>query len=396
MIRYLLKRLLLLIPSLFFVTLVAFTILINCPGDPIDRLVQSDPESHGFHSGTQISEIRKLWITKLGLDLPLFYISIHSKASEKSSVHDADMTQSREVKNQLINYFIPVFHWQLDNRFHRWLFGDGNWLTGEGAIWSKGIIRGDFGLSYQTRQPVSRVIGDRIVWSLSLSVLSIVLAYLISIPLTVYSVQHPGGITDKVLSTFSLLAITIPSFWLATLLLFTFANPDCLQWFPASGVKPPAGYPENADFFTKVFETLPYLILPVICYTYSSIALLSRTLKSSLLESLDEDYSRTARAKGLSGKRVVSVHGMRNSLLPMITLAARIFPAAIGGSVIIETIFSIPGMGSETVMAIQNQNYPMIIAVFTITAFLTMIGFLIADIGYAIADPRIVYGKSKT
>jgi len=396
MIRYILKRVLLLIPSLFFVTLVAFTILINCPGDPIDRLVQTEPESHAFSSGKQQNEIRKQWIAKLGLNLPLFYFSIHSKAGEIMNSKEQNVVLSDDFKKDISNNFIPVVHFQLDNRYHRWLFGDGNWLTGDGSVWSKGIVRGDFGLSYQTRQPVSRVIGERIIWSLSLSVLSIFLAYIISIPLTVYSVQHPGGVTDKIMSTFSLLAISIPSFWLATLLLFTFANPDCLQWFPASGVKPPSGYPTNAGLFTKIFSTLPYLILPVICYTYGSVALLSRTLKSSLLESLEEDYSRTARAKGLAENRVISIHGLRNSLLPLITLAARVFPAAIGGSVIIETIFSIPGMGSETVMAIQNQNYPMIIAVFTITAFLTMIGFLVADVGYAIADPRIVYGKSKT
>jgi len=183
----------------------------------------------------------------------------------------------------------------------------------------------------------------------------------------------------------------MPSFWLATLLLMTFANPDVFYLFPASGVKPATGYPDAAGFLEKARISLPYIILPAICYTYSSFAFLSRTMRVSMIEIMGQDYVRTARAKGLPEGKVIWKHAFRNSLLPIITVFANIFPAAIGGSVIIESIFTIPGMGSEAIFAIQNNNYPMIIAVLTITGFLTLVGYLIADILYAFVDPRISY-----
>jgi peptide/nickel transport system permease protein len=275
------------------------------------------------------------------------------------------------------------------------LFGDGNWITGEGAVYTKGIIRGDFGMSYQTRQPVSKVISEKIGWSLFFSLLSVLMAYLISIPVGIKAGAHKGSVFDRTSSLVLFLLYSMPSFWVATLLLMTFANPDILHWFPASGVKPATGYPENAQLFDKLKLSLPYLILPAICYTYGSFAFLSRTMRVAIIESMSEDYIRTASAKGLPYSKVVTRHAFRNSLLPLITVFANVFPMIIGGSVILETIFSIPGMGYETVQSIQNQNYPMIVAVFTITGFLTMTGYLLSDILYAFADPRITF-KSRS
>ena len=200
-----------------------------------------------------------------------------------------------------------------------------------------------------------------------------------------------GSRFDKTSSIVLFMLYSMPSFWLATLLLMTFANTDALNWFPASGVKPAIGYPDAAEFFEKVKISLPYIILPAICYTYSSFAFLSRTMRVSMIEIVGQDYIRTARAKGLPENKVIWKHAFRNSLLPIITVFANIFPAAIGGSVIIESIFTIPGMGSESIFAIQNNNYPMIIAVLTITGFLTLVGYLVSDILYAIVDPRISY-----
>ena len=136
---------------------------------------------------------------------------------------------------------------------------------------------------------------------------------------------------------------------------------------------------------------MPYLILPVITYTYGSFAFLSRIMRIGMIEVVSQDYIRTARAKGLGEKKVILKHALRNSLLPILTVFASIFPVAIGGSVIIEVIFSIPGMGVEVYNSILNYDYPMIITVFTITGFLTMLGYLIVDILYAVVDPRISY-----
>jgi peptide/nickel transport system permease protein len=133
------------------------------------------------------------------------------------------------------------------------------------------------------------------------------------------------------------------------------------------------------------------MVLPLIAYTYSSFAFLSRIMRVGMIDVMGQDFVRTARAKGLNEKTVVIKHALRNSLLPIITVFANIFPVAIGGSVIIEVIFSLPGMGLETFNAILNYDYPMIVAIFTISGFLTVIGYLVADILYAVVDPRISY-----
>lgn len=280
--------------------------------------------------------------------------------------------------------YIPKLAFYKKNQYQRWLFGDG----GE---FSKGLLRGDFGTSYVTKQPISDVIFSKIGWSLFFAMLSVILAYVISIPIGVKGAANRGSRFDKTSSVILFMLYSMPSFWLATLLLMTFANTDVLHWFPASGIKPALGYPDDAGFFEKIKISFPYIILPAICYTYSSFAFLSRTMRVSMIETVGQDYIRTARAKGLPEKRVIWKHAFRNSLLPIITVFANIFPAAIGGSVILESIFTIPGMGSETIFAIQNNNYPMIIAVLTITGFLTLVGYLVSDILYAIVDPRISY-----
>lgn len=173
----------------------------------------------------------------------------------------------------------------------------------------------------------------------------------------------------------------------------TFSNPDILKIFPASGVQPVEGIPKDASFFEMIRIHIPYLILPTICYTYAQLAFLSRITRVSALEIISMDYIRTAQAKGLSENKVLYKHVFRNALLPIITVFSNIFPAAIGGSVILETIFTIPGMGREIIQAIYNQDYPVIVSVFTITGVLTLLGYLIADILYSIADPRIIYNK---
>ena len=183
----------------------------------------------------------------------------------------------------------------------------------------------------------------------------------------------------------------MPSFFIATLLLLQFANPDNLAWFPVSGIQDPTVFDPEWSFWQKIKHRMPYLILPIITYTYGSFAFLSRIMRVGMIDIVSQDYIRTARAKGLGEDKVILKHALRNSLLPVITVFAAIFPAAIGGSIIIEVIFSIPGMGVEIYNSILNYDYPMIITVFTLSGFLTMIGYLVSDILYAIVDPRISY-----
>ncbi len=281
----------------------------------------------------------------------------------------------------------PTFSFHTDNRYHRWLFGDG-----ESNL---GVLRGDFGTSYTSGQKVGKIIASHIGFTLLFSLGGILLAYLISIPLGVYAAVKKNSWFDRVSSVVLFLLYSMPSFWLATLLLVCFANPDTLYWFETSGLKPAQGYPVDANIFQKLWISLPYIVLPLICFTYSSLAFLSRTLRVSVLENIKQDYITTARAKGLPQNKVVWRHAFRNSLLPMITVLANVFPYAIGGSVILETVFTLPGMGFETYRAILGQDYPVIMAMLTLTAVLTIIGLLVQDILYALADPRISYNRKK-
>ena len=283
--------------------------------------------------------------------------------------------------------YIPAVSFHPNNQYHRWLFGDG--------MMSKGIVNFDFGISYLTKQPVSTVIAGKIGWSLFFTLISVLLAYLISIPVAIKAASKKDSRFDRTSSLILFMLYSLPVFWVATLLLMTFSNTDVLNIFPASGVKPVTGYPADSTIFEKIKLSLPYLILPTICYTYSSFAFLSRTLRVSMLEILSQDFIRTARAKGLHERTVLWKHAFRNSLLPVITVFANVFPFMIGGSVILESIFTIPGMGSTIYSSIDAQDYPMIVAVFTWTGILTMTGYLLSDILYAVADPRISFSKIK-
>lgn len=363
---YLLRRILVFIPTLLVISLISFVILINSPGDPVERMMQAGGTGEFIPAPLlekQRAEIRH----RLGLDLPVFYFNIQSAG------------------NNGIAKYLPWVSFNYHNQFHRWLFGDG--------INTQGIIMGDFGVSFQTQQPVSHLIRDRIGWSLFFTLSSILFAYLISIPIGIKSAAGRNGRFDRISSTVLFILYSLPLFWVATLLLMTFANPDVLHIFPASGVKPVYGYPEESGFFRRILISLPHLVLPTICYTYSSLTFLSRLMRSSMLEILGSDYIRTARAKGLSEKRILWVHALKNSLFPIITVFAHVFPAMIGGSVIIESIFSIPGMGNAIYQSITTQDYPVLIAVFSITGLLTAVGYLISDIIYAWVDPRISFSK---
>jgi len=165
-------------------------------------------------------------------------------------------------------------------------------------------------------------------------------------------------------------------------------NPEYLEWFPPYGV---GDVPEGTGFF-KTFRIRAYhLILPLFCWSYGSLAFLSRQMRGGMLSVLRQDYVRTARAKGVDERKVVWKHAIRNSLLPIITLFGNIFPLMISGSIVIEIIFSLPGMGQYLYQAIVFKNFPVVSTIVMMLGFLTMLGFLIVDILYAVVDPRIKF-----
>ena len=306
--------------------------------------------------------------------------------------HTDDVYQNwLNIKNnkQTWKCFIPSIHFYSDNQFHRWFFGDGNSLTGANAINTKGIIRGDFGKSYITGKSVGKQLLEKTQWTVFFSLASIFLAFLISIPIGVVAGSKPGKLFDKWTTNTLAVFYSLPTFFAASLLLMLFANPDVFKWFPASGIAPITGLEENTSLLRKLTLSLPYIVLPLICYTYSSLAFLSRTIRSGMVQEMNKEYILSARARGISEKSVIWNHAFRNALFPLITVIAYIFPAMIGGSAILETIFSIPGLGLEIVNSIFSQDYPIIIAVFIITGVLTLIGYLVSDVLYAYVDPRV-------
>jgi peptide/nickel transport system permease protein len=501
MLKYIVKRVAVFIPTLFAISLLAFAISINSPGDPVEILysgANGNGEGQSAQSESTIKAKQQLR-HQLGLDLPVFYFTLTNAASP-DTLYRINDPQAKEALNRLIDTYgnwseisswflslkelketmsgvvytdtsatskaiaekhldevsqeinslflcyedvvisskldklekmtaqpignkklsvfldaplskttnafaavksnstkwktwFPSLHFYGYNQYHRWLFGDGNAITGKGWKNTKGVIRGDFGISYSTKLPISEIISHALPWSLFFTLLSVILAYLISIPVGVKAAANRGGIFDRGSSLVLFMLYSLPVFFLGTLLMMTFSNPHVFNIFPANGVKPPAGYPDGISLWEKCKISFPYIVLPLICYTYSSLAFLSRTMRVAMLEVIGQDYIRTAKAKGLSHYIVIYKHGLRNALLPIITIFSNIFPIAVGGSIIIEFIFGIPGMGQEIFQAIGTKDYTMIVAVFTLSGFMTLVGYLIADILYAVADPRISYSK---
>lgn len=292
-------------------------------------------------------------------------------------------------------YFFPKLSWYgKDNQYHRWFFGDKPLFgEGDGKWTSKGFIRGDFGISYQDERPVGSVVWDAVRWTMILSLLSILLTYLFAIPLGVMSAVNKGSFKDQFAATILFILYSLPTFWIATMAVVFLCGGDFLDIFPPYGVG--GDVPDDASLWTRFLDRAHHLILPLIIWTYGSFAYLSRQMRGGMISVLNQDYIRTARSKGLDERTVIWKHAMRNSLLPVITIFASVFPLMISGSIVLEIIFSIPGMGKTAFEALVARNYPIVFTVMMFSAILTLVGYLVADILYAVVDPRISYSSKK-
>lgn len=254
------------------------------------------------------------------------------------------------------------------------------------------LLRLDFGVSLVTREPVIETLAKKLRYSLSLSITSLLLGYLIALPIGIFSAVDKDSFADRSTTVVLFMLYSLPSFFVGTLLLFWFSEGSSvpwLRWFPIGGWQSP-----DADGLTslaQIRDVTWHLILPVLCMTYGSFAALSRYMRSGLLGVIRSDYVRTARAKGLPESRVILVHAVRNGLLPVITLLAGLLPAILGGSVIVEVIFDVPGMGRWLIESIYQRDYNVIMAVQLISTLLVLFGILLSDLGYALVDPRIRY-----
>jgi len=326
---YLVKRLIEMIPTLFGITMISFFIIHLAPGKPTDILADFNPK-----------------ITP----------------------------EAREKIEKMYNLDKPIIV--------------------QYVLWLKKIVKFDFGESFSSdRRPVMQKIWDkkqplldrRLFITFMLNSISMIVILIIAIPIGVTSATHQNSFYDKISTTAVFIGFAIPSFWLALLLMMLFSIN--LGWLPISGLKS-MNY-DSLQLLGKIWDRISHIILPVFIMSFTGLAGDSRYMRSSMLEVIGQDYVTVARAKGLSEKIVIYKHALRNALLPLITLLGLSIPGLIGGSVILETIFGIPGMGQLLFMSVMTRDYPMVMGILTISAILTLMGNLLADIGYMVADPRI-------
>ncbi len=252
--------------------------------------------------------------------------------------------------------------------------------------WLGRFVRLDFGNSFsQDRRPVLDKIVERLPITISINLLSIVAILATAIPIGIYSATHRGSLFDRLTTILVFIGFAAPSFWLALLLMDFFGVR--LGVLPIAGLKS-LDY-DSLGLFGKIFDLGRHLILPVFISTFGGLAGFSRYMRSNMLEVIRQDYILTARAKGLSEQTVIYRHALRNALLPVITILGLSVPGLIGGSVIFETIFAIPGMGKLFYDGVMMRDYPLIMGILVMGAILTLIGNLLADLCYAFADPRI-------
>ncbi len=330
---YLLKRFFLIIPTLLGITFITFLMIQLAPGNPVSMKLQQ-LGGEGIKSETVSREVIEQTKKLYGLDKP--------------------------------------FHVQY-------------------LLWLKRLATLDFGDSYKDHRPVLQKIKEALPVTLILNIISILLIYLISVPLGVYSAIKPESRIDKVLTLVQFFLYSLPSFWVAMILIIYLGGGDYLDLFPVTGIVSEGV--RALPWWGRLGNVMWHLVLPVTVLTYGGFAFLSRFSRAQLLEVIRQDYIRTARAKGLSERKVIFKHALRNALIPFVTLVGTLLPSMIGGSVIVEQIFSIPGMGQLGFESVLSRDYPTVMAIATIEAVLTLISLLISDVLYVFVDPRISFEK---
>lgn len=341
---YLIKRVLWMLPTLFIITVASYGMMRLAPGDPVKASFLSGDAGGG----------------------------------------EAGVGTRKETESVAAREFRRRFY--LDKP---WYIGYWRWLAGDSERGRGGIIRGDFGdsivLSLGT--PVWDVISEKLPATIKLNVWSFAIIYVVSISFGLYSAIFKGNWVDRFFSTLFFIMYSLPAFWIG-LLMILFVSKYVPSW-PISGLSQMARPDES--YWHSLVRTAQHYVLPVACLSYGGFASLSRFTRASVLEMVRQDYVRAARAKGLSEWAVIVRHIFRNSLIPLITLAAGLLPGLLGGSMIIEYLFNIPGMGTLMLQALSSRDYPVLMTVMGLSTFLVLAGILLSDLLYAVADPRITF-----
>jgi len=238
--------------------------------------------------------------------------------------------------------------------------------------------------SFQEKRPTFELIAERLPTTVLFSSLAIILALVIGLPVAVLSATRPYSKLDNIANTSALVGLALPSFWIALVLILIFS--ERLRLLPASGIRPLTA--NNYD----LGQMFPYLVMPTLVLALGLVPSVVRYTRSSMIDVLSQDYIRTARSKGLRERAVIYIHALRNGLIPVVSLMGAIFPLLLGGSVLIETVFGLPGLGRLAVRAAANRDFPMVLTVNMFTAMIVLLSNLITDIIYTYLDPRIRLG----
>ncbi len=360
---YIVRRIVQSLVLLFFISALIYVVLNLVPGGPFDMLRLNNPRI----TPSMIDRLNKL----LDLDKPLL-------PGKYCPVEKGEVLACRADPG----------------RYVRWL--------GK-------VVQGDFGKSWtmQTGVPVLTMIGQRLWYTLLLTGLALLVALIIALPIGIYSAVKQYSVADYAVTAFAFFGQAMPTFWTGLMVVAIFAVG--LRWFPTGGVRAVATQGDIVEALGRVFsfgklypqlagqegtlilDGLRHLALPVLILAFFQLATWSRYTRTAMLEVLRQDYMRTARAKGLSEKVVILKHGLRNALIPLITILALTIPGLIGGAIITETIFSWPGMGLMTINAIAGADWPVVQGLLIIQAFLVVFCNLLGDVLYAVVDPRIQY-----
>ena len=350
--RYLLRRLLQAIPTLLGVSILSFLLISAAPGDPVTLRTFGDVR--------MTEQARQVLRQQLGLDQPFFVQYLAWMTGW--SVRQGDQVAALTTPQVRCSYW-GALRLTLCDR-------------------GGGILRGDLGTSLDTKQPVWTRVVERMAATLELGVASLLLSLAIGVPLGVLSAVHRGSVFDNVVRFFAVIFQAIPIFWMALLLILFFAV--YLGWLPTGG--------RQTVTLTQEFDLgdrIRHLLLPALVLAFGGIAGFSRIMRTDMLEVLHADYIRTAQAKGLVSGQVWFVHGLRNALIPLMTVMGPAVVGVLGGAVVVETLFAWPGMGRLTVNAAFQQDYPVVLGTGMFFALLTVAGYLLSDLFYAAVDPRV-------
>jgi peptide/nickel transport system permease protein len=259
-------------------------------------------------------------------------------------------------------------------------------------LWLSSLLRLDFGRSFSPHgRPVLSMIAERLPITLLLNIVEMLIIVATAIPIGALSATRQYSTFDKVTTIFVFVGFATPDFWLALLLMILFGVQ--LGWLPISGLRSLNW--EYLSFWHQQVDFLSHLLLPVLVATFGGLAGFSRYMRQSMLEVIRQDYIQSARAKGLAERVVIGKHALRNALLPIVTILGLSLPTLIGGSVIVESVFAIPGMGQLMVQAAFERDYPVLMGNLVIVSTLTLVANLLADLAYSLVDPRIRVGRRR-